>query len=168
MVSHWVKHKNNHLKYWRTVTITKQLRYKRMHSLENLYACSYWLMYLGSPVLGRVPTAAHGATMWACNSPSIPTWEIDYHTGDYTPYSLRTVGGFLNIPHDLHVQRLWDRAYRLLSSWRRLETLTVADVFSSKAALSPQYFYRPWVLMAWLGMNQRSSAGQAHACPIKL
>ena len=46
---------------------------------------------------------------------SLPPWEIDHHTGDYVPYSLRTLCGFFNVPQNLYMQGLWNGAYCLLS-----------------------------------------------------
>ena len=46
---------------------------------------------------------------------SLPPWEIDYHTGDYVPYSLRTVCGFFNVPQNLYMKGFWDGAYGLSS-----------------------------------------------------
>ena len=41
---------------------------------------------------------------------------IDHHTGDYAPYSLRTVWGFFHVPqYLLYMQGLWHGAYSLLS-----------------------------------------------------
>ena len=40
-------------------------------------------------------------------------FQINHHTGDYVPYSLRTVCKFFNVPRNLCVQGLWDGAYGL-------------------------------------------------------
>ena len=42
-------------------------------------------------------------------------FEIKHHTGEYVPYSLRTVYKFFNVPRDLCMQGLWDGAYGLSS-----------------------------------------------------
>ena len=42
-------------------------------------------------------------------------FEINYHTVDYVPYSLRTVCKFFNVPQNLCVQGLWNGAYGLSS-----------------------------------------------------
>ena len=76
------------------------------------------LVYLGSPVLGTVTATARAAicTTWARNS-SFP------HERGLLLYSFRTgVGGFFNVPRDLHVQGLWDEGYGLSSLSEKTRT----------------------------------------------
>ena len=46
---------------------------------------------------------------------SLLPWELYHHTGDYAPYSIRTVHGFFSDPQNLYMQGLLDRAYGLSS-----------------------------------------------------
>ena len=69
----------------------------------------YIFMYLRSPILGRVTTTARGAKYcWPVTFlPPLPLpHERDHHTGDYVPYSLRTMRWFYNDPQILDVQGL--------------------------------------------------------------
>ena len=80
----------------------------------------YIFMYLRSPILGRVTTTALGAKYcWPVTVPPPPLLplphERDHHTGDYVPYSLRTMRWFSNAPQILDVQGLCDGAYGLSS-----------------------------------------------------
>ena len=84
---------------------------KSQSSLLNIY---FLFILLDLPIIGRVTTTAWRQLLRARNSPS-PPWEIDQHTGDYVLYSLRTVCGFFNVPQNLYMQGLWDRAYGLSS-----------------------------------------------------
>ena len=43
----------------------------------------------------------------------LPPWELDHRTGDYTPYSIRTVREFFNDPQNLYMQGLLNGAYGL-------------------------------------------------------
>ena len=46
---------------------------------------------------------------------SLPPWELDHRTGDYTPYSIRTVRGFFNDLHNLYMHVMLNGAYGLSS-----------------------------------------------------
>ena len=43
----------------------------------------------------------------------LPPRELDHRTGDYTPYSIRTVREFFNDPQNLYMQGLLNGAYGL-------------------------------------------------------
>ena len=45
----------------------------------------------------------------------LPPLEIDHHTWDYFPTLYEQCVGFFNVPRNLYVQGLWDRAYGLSS-----------------------------------------------------
>ena len=75
---------------------------------------SGYFILLDSPNIGRVIATAWRQLLRARKSP-FPPWEIDHHTWDYVPYSLRTVCGFFNVPQNLYMQGLWDGAYGLSS-----------------------------------------------------
>ena len=51
---------------------------------------------------------------------------LDHNTGDYVPYSYRTVSGFFNVPYHLISNRGYETGPPVYSPYpRRLESLTV-------------------------------------------
>ena len=78
-----------------------QTRAFSLSSTEHLNSTLFYFILLDSPIIGRVTATAWRQLLRARNSPS-PPWEIDHDTGDYVPYSLRTVRGFFNVPQNLY------------------------------------------------------------------
>ena len=68
-------------------------------------------------------------------------WEIDQHTGNYVPYSFRTVCGSFTF-HWINYEELWDAAYGLSSLSEKSSHF--ADVISSTFS---SVIWRPWVLV---------------------
>ena len=106
---------------------------------------SGYFILLDSPNIGRVIATAWRQLLRARKSP-FPPWEIDHHTWDYVPYSLRTVCGFFNVPQNLYMQGLWDGATVYRPYPRRLESLPVCRCLYKGSTFS-SVISRPWVLV---------------------
>ena len=92
--------------------------------------------YLGSPILGRVIATAHGANYCEPVTVPPPPTTSPAQTGDYAPYSLRSVCGFFIVPQNLYEQGL-----------RRLENLIICRWYYT---LSPQLLKDPECLSGCL------------------
>ena len=90
-----------------------------------------------------------------------PMRERDHHTGDYVPYSLRTVCGFFNVPQNLYMQGLWDGAYGLSSLSEKTRKSNCLQM-----SLQRQHFL-PWVLVR-PGLEPAPPARKTGAYPTEL
>ena len=63
------------------------------------------------------------------------------------PYSLRTVCGFFNVPHNLYMQGLWDGAYGLSSLSEKTRKSNRLQMSLQRQHFLLSYLKRPWVLV---------------------
>ena len=89
---------------------------------------------------------------------------LDHNTGDYVPYSYRTVSGFFNVPYYLISNKGYETGPPVYSPYpRRLESLTVCRC-NYKGSTFSSVILRPWVLVR-PESNSRPPAWQPDAQP---
>ena len=89
---------------------------------------------------------------------------LDHNTGDYVPYSYRTVSEFFNVPYYLISNKGYETGPPVYSPYpRRLECLTICRC-NYKGSTFSSVILRPWVLVR-PESNSRPPAWQPGAQP---
>ena len=95
----------------------------------------------------KAPLAAASVHIWS--HPTLPdqfSQRPDHNTGNYVPYSLRTVNGFFNVPQSYYEQGLRDGTYGLLSLSEKTRKSNHLQMSLQRQHFLPSYL-KPWVVV---------------------
>ena len=81
----------------------------------------------------------------------------EHNTGNYVPYSLRTVSGFFNVPQS-YLQGLWDGAYGLSSLSEKTRKSNHLQMSEQRQHFLLSYLFKDPEWWSGRGLNPRSPA----------